>query len=281
MSGSPALAAAAGRRGEPAPGRVRRVLAAIGGGLRRRTHFVLTMAALAYGVARDAPLPSSWRRTARTEFRRALRQAIGGGLTTTLVTAALMGLVMVYQTLYWLGAAGQEELIGTVLVTVLVREVTPVLVGFIVLGRSGMVAVAELGTMQLTGDVHALEAQGIDPFELLVLPRACAFPIACFTLGMVFVLVALVTGFVTDTLLGTTTSTLLAFLDGVLRAMAPGDFAIFPAKMTVIGVLVALASCLTGLMAAPRDDAARLLPHGFVRGVMVILITSIALSLAI
>jgi phospholipid/cholesterol/gamma-HCH transport system permease protein len=188
---------------------------------------------------------------------------------------------MVYQTLYWLGEAGQEELIGTVLVTVLVREVTPILVGLIVLGRSGMVAVAELAALRLGGRVHALEAQGIDPFQLLVLPRAAAFAIACFTLGMMFVLVALITGFVADSLLGTTSATVWAFLDGVLRAMVPRDFAVFPAKMLVIGVLVALTACLTGLGAQPRDDAAELLPHGFVRGVMVILLTSIALSLAI
>ena len=52
---------------------------------------------------------------------------------------------MVSQALYWLGEAGQQELIGPVLVTVLVREITPLLVGIIVLGRSGVVILSEIG----------------------------------------------------------------------------------------------------------------------------------------
>jgi phospholipid/cholesterol/gamma-HCH transport system permease protein len=242
---------------------------------------VLTLAALALGVVWEAVHPASWRRTVRVEFARALRQTVGGGLSTTLVTAVLIGLVMVYQTLYWLGAAGQEALIGSVLATVLVREISPVLVGLIVLGRGGVVVVAEVGALQLGGQVRALAALGLDPFLLLLLPRATAFAIACFTLGMVFVLVALVTGFVAESLLGASTSTLWEFLEQVPLAMAAGDFIVFPAKMIIIGLLVALTAGLTALEADRRDDVAQLLPRGFMRGVTAILLTSVALSLAI
>ena len=123
------------------PRRVRRVLARIGRAVRSHTRFVLLLASLGAGVVLDGIRPTTWRRTVRGEFRRALRQAVGGGLSTTLVTAALIGLVMVSQALYWLGQAGQEGLIGPILVTVLVREVAPVLVGLIVMGRSGVVIV--------------------------------------------------------------------------------------------------------------------------------------------
>lgn len=126
-------------------GWVRRTLAVIGRAARRHAEFVLFLASLAVGVVRDGVRPVAWRRTVRSEFRRALRQAVGGGLSTTLVTAALIGLIMVSQALYWLGEAGQQELIGPVLVTVLVREITPLLVGIIVLGRSGVVILSEIG----------------------------------------------------------------------------------------------------------------------------------------
>ncbi|HET6222053.1 MAG TPA: ABC transporter permease, partial [Dongiaceae bacterium] len=112
-------------------GWLRRVLASIGRETRRRTRFMLLLGSLTWGVVRSVPRPSSWRRTVRAEFRRALRQAISGGLSTVLVTAALIGVLMVYQALYWLGAAGQEGLIGPILVTILVREIAPVLVGLI------------------------------------------------------------------------------------------------------------------------------------------------------
>ena len=260
---------------------VRWALAQLGHPVRPHINFVLKLAAVGFGVAREAVRPATWRRTVRGEFHRVLRQAVGGGLSATLVTAALIGLVMVSQALYWLGEAGQEELIGPVLVTVLVREVAPLLVGLILLGRSGVVVVSEIGELQIGGQVSALAAQGLDPFLLLVLPRACALAMACFTLGVMFVVAALLSGFVARSLLEAARISIWSFLDRVLLAMRAGDFVVFPAKMIVIGLLVALTASLTGLTATAQDEAARLLPRAFVRGVVGILLASIALSLAV
>jgi phospholipid/cholesterol/gamma-HCH transport system permease protein len=213
--------------------RVPRVLAAIGRAARAWSAFLLRLAALAAGVAGVAPRPSVWRRTVRTQFRRSLIQALGGGLASTVFTAALVGLAMVSQAIYWLGSAGQEGLIGPILVTVLVRELTPVLVGLILLGRSGTVAITELGGLGETGGERAMLAQGLDTFEMLVLPRATALATASFTLGVVFVVVALLTGFVAGSLLGALEASVFDFFDQVLRAMHTRDFAIFPVKMLI------------------------------------------------
>ena len=261
-------------------GAIRRPLAGLGRAVRPHLGFMLMLAALGFGVVREAVRPASWRRTVRAEFRRALRQAVTGGLATTIVAAALIGLVMVAQALYWLGEAGQEELIGPVLVTVLVREVAPLLVGLILLGRSGVVIVSEIGELQIGGQVHTLAAQGLDPFVLLVLPRACALALGCFTLGIVFVVAALLSGFAAGSLLEAVRISIWSFFDRVLLAMHAADFAVFPAKMIVIGMLVALTASLTGLTAAAPDDAALLLPRAFVRGVVSVLLVSIVLSLA-
>ena len=263
----------------PSAGRARRLLAGIGRETRRRMRFMLFLASLAWGVVRAAPRPGTWRRTVRFEFRRALRQAVAGALSTVLITAALIGILMVYQALYWLGAAGQEGLIGSVLVTVLVREITPVLIGLILLGRSGTVALSEIGRLGIGGQIHALEAQGLDIFHLLVLPRACAFAIASFALGIMFVLAALATGFVAGSLLEAVQMSIWSFFDRILLALHARDFVIVPAKLVVIGLMVALTACLTALAAGPSDDIASLLPRGFMRGVLMILIASLALSL--
>jgi phospholipid/cholesterol/gamma-HCH transport system permease protein len=260
---------------------VRRTLARLGRGVRRRVRFVLSLSALAFAVMREAMRRDNWRRTVRAEFRRVLRQAVGGGLAPTLVTGALLGLAMVSQTLYWLAEAGQGELIGSVLVTVIVRELTPLLVGFILLGHSGMVALSEVATLRRGGQVEALAAQGLDPFLFLVLPRAWALAISAFTLAVLLVPVALVTGFVASSLLGAVETTVWTFLDGVLRAMRTADFAVFPAKMLTIGLLVALTAVLTGLDAGVGVNAAQVLPRGFVRGTIAILVVTITLSFAV
>jgi phospholipid/cholesterol/gamma-HCH transport system permease protein len=266
---------------EPAPGPLRRALAGIGRGTRARTRFLLLLAALAYGVLREVPRPGNWRRTVRAEFGRVLRHAVGGALPATLVTAVLIGLAMVSQALYWLEEAGAAGLIGSVIVTVVVRELAPILVGFILLGRSGMVALSEIATLRAGGQVEAMAAQGLDPFLLLVLPRAAALAVAAFTLAMLFVAAALVTGFVAGSLLGAVTAAFWSFLDGVLRAMRVADYVVLPVKMVTIGVLVALTAALTGLGAGPQEGAAQVLPRGFVRGTLAILFASIALSFAV
>lgn len=278
---APEVASERAATGRSPLGFVRRAVARLGRGARARARFLLLLSALVFAVVREAVRRDNWRRTVRAEFRRILRQAVGGGLAPTLVTGALLGLAMVSQTLYWLAEAGQAELIGSVLVTVIVRELAPLLVGFILLGRSGMVTLSEIATLRRGGQVEALASQGLDPFLLLVLPRAWALAISAFTLAVILVPVALVTGFVASSLLGAVETTIWSFLDGVLRAMRAADFAVFPAKMMAIGFLVALTAILTGLDTRAGENAARVLPRGFVRGTLAILVVTITLSFAV
>ena len=255
-------------------------LAAVGQFTRARVGFSLVLAAGSWGVLREAVRPISWRRTVRHEFNLAMRQAAGGGLATTLVTASLTGLAMVYEALYWLGVAGEAQLTGSILVTVLVRELTPLLVGLILLGRSGMLTVTELGTLRTGGQVRTMLSQGIDPFLLLVLPRTLAAALSGFTLGILFAATALVFGFVVSSAFGDVQDSLWSFLDKVVSAMTVRDYMVVPAKLLAIGFLVGLSSCLTGLAAGDDDDLASLVPRGFVRGLLVILVTSILLTVA-
>lgn len=257
-----------------------RALAWLGRIARARVRFLLALAALAFGVLREVLRFRSWRRTVRSEFFRALTLAVAGGLTTVLVTAVMLGLAAVYQALYWLTVAGQENLIGTLMVAVVIREVAPVLIGLILLGRGGLVVLSELGSLRATGTVGALNAMGIDPFLLLVMPRAVAFAVAAFSLGMIFVFVAFATGFAFSQMLATQPISFLGFLDGILRAMRATDFAIFPAKLLLIGMLVALVPALSALEDIEQGWR-ELLPLGFIRTILAILITSGALSLAI
>jgi phospholipid/cholesterol/gamma-HCH transport system permease protein len=255
-----------------------RVLGFIGGTVRSHSAFLLQIAALFWGVLREGLAPSTWRRTLRAEFRIFLTRTVGGSLGTIAVTALIVGLGLVFEAFYWLRAAGQEAQIGRILVLVLFREITPLLVGIVLLGRGGTVTVADLGMLKAEGEVAILRAQGIDIFQYLVLPRATAFAVASFTLGMVFIVVALIGGFITGSLVGVVNRSLFGFLENVLRAVTVADLAIFPAKLLLIGLIVALVSCATGLSASETDAPANLLPRGFTRGVTSILVVTLALS---
>jgi len=259
-----------------------RLLEMIGAPVRRGVQVALAAAALALGVVIETISRGTWSRpTVRAEFRRELRQALRGGLLTVLATAIIVGLGGVLQALSWLAYVGQEGLSGRILVTTLVREVTPVLVGLILLGRSGTVTVVEFGALKAAGQLRLLEAQGMDPFTLLVLPRVVALAVAGFTLGMVFLLAALGSGWLAAEWLGLQQAGVVGFADNVVEATERRDFGLFAAKMTLIGALVALTSAITGMSATAKETPSFLLPRGFVRGILAVLLTSILLTVAV
>jgi phospholipid/cholesterol/gamma-HCH transport system permease protein len=261
--------------------RLRRWVAWLGGRSRRRTRFVLMLMALAAGILFEAGRPASWRRPVRREFWRVLRLCLTGSLMPTCFLAVLGGLGMVYQALYWLHILGVERAIGDIMVTVLVRELAPLLVGVILLGRAGSVTLTELGQLQSDRQIRALQAQGLDPFLCLVMPRGAAFAIASYTLGIVFVLATLFVGFVAGSLLDVGKLSIWSFLDNVLIATAQIDFVLFPTKMLAIGLMVAATVCMTALSAGPQDGLGKLMARGFVRGMLAVMLTSALFSLMV
>ena len=256
----------------------RGILAAIGRPAKARVGFVLQTIAMAWGVLREGAHPSTWRRSVRRRCRISLTRSVAGSLGTVVVTGLIVGVGLVFETIYWLRNLGQEAQIGRVLVAVLIRELTPLLIGIILLGRGGMAAISELGELATEGEVAVLRAEGIDIFQNLVLPRAVAFAFGGFALGTMFVVTALVSGFVTGSLTGSVHTSVLVFLDDVLRAATVSDLIVFPAKLLLIGLLIAVVCCATGLGADEADTGADLLPRGFTRGITAVLAITLVLS---
>lgn len=256
------------------------MLASLGRPVRQSFLELLHVLALCVHFAGWAMRPIGRPLPERREFHRRLRQTLLGGLTPVLVLGVLIGIGLVFQGISWAGAADQRGLLATVLVTVLVRELAPVLIATLILGRSGIALAAELGALRSSGAARALTLQGVDLVRLYAAPAAIAQALACLTLGIIFVAVALVSGSGFAALLGGQTEALLGSLNDVLRAMSPADVAIFPAKLLVAGGLVGAVVAHTALTAPRNVRTAQLLPACFIRGVLAILCSSVMLSLA-
>ena len=145
---------------------------------------------------------------------------------------------------------------------------------------AGMLILAELGTMKAEGQIHMLDAQGIDPFLYLVVPRVLAFSICMFSLTTVFVAVALLAGFLSGALVGITQIGFFDFLNRALGSIGRATYVLFTLKTVVIGFVVALISCKMAL--SPSGVSARVLdimPRGFAKSALATLIISIALTI--
>jgi phospholipid/cholesterol/gamma-HCH transport system permease protein len=241
---------------------------------------LIQFSGIAVAVFRQSLRPLTWRRTVRAELLVQCHQVGMRALPFILITGSLVGFGIVYQAIYWLGLFGQTEYTAPILVTVLVREVAPLFVALTVIGRSGSVILAELGNMRIDGQVRMLDAQGVDPFLFLVVPRVVAVSVCMFCLTIAFIMVALVSGFLAGNALGSMDFTLQDFIFGILSKMEPGDFATVPLKTISIGFVVALMAGTTGLsVSGSRADLLAALPRCVTKSALTALLISILLTL--
>jgi phospholipid/cholesterol/gamma-HCH transport system permease protein len=220
-------------------------LATVGRFARAQVEELRHAAAVIGTVLLTAMRPAFWARPLRTAFA---RQVLAIGVEPLLFVAAVaafVGISVVVQLTVWVGEAGQSQLVGPLLVAVVARELGPVLINLIVIVRSGSAMTTGLGVLKIDGEVHALEAQGNDPFLHLVMPRVLGMALSTFCLTVVFILVAFASGFLFAAWTGQGSRDLLLFADTVSRAIQPKDVLNIVVK-SILPALFASASCCLG-----------------------------------
>ena len=84
------------------------------------------------------------------------------------------GMVLALQSAYQMQRFSAEMYIASLVAFSMTRELGPVLTALIVAGRIGASITAELGTMQVTEQIDALETLATNPIKYLVVPRFLA-----------------------------------------------------------------------------------------------------------
>lgn len=224
-------------------------------------------------------LPGHWRRTMRDEFMRYLDEVGYRAIPAVVVAALLVAVGLVLQIIYWLGIAGQQGRIGEFLVVTLVQQTAPVVTALIVIGRSGAVLVDEIGQLAVSGHLRLLASYGIDPTDLLIIPRASATALATLLLTLLFLHTALWSGFAGATLVGATQLSAREFIAAVFRDMGPGDHLALLVKPLLTGYLVAYLSMRLGMRARGRSHGSRkALPQAFVASLLATFAISVLIS---
>lgn len=115
--------------------------------------------------------PSQWRPAAVT---RHIQETGIAALPIIGLLAFLMSMVVSYQGALQLQKFGADIFTIDLTVISMLREMAPLVTAIMVAGRSGSAFAAEIGVMRLRKETDALEAMGLDPLALLVLPRLLA-----------------------------------------------------------------------------------------------------------
>lgn len=224
---------------------------------------------LLLGAARRLVTPSFWRRTTRRALAEQVVLIAGHQLRFTAIVAVVTGVAVVLQAQVWLAKVGQSNLLGPFLAGVLVREIAPLITAFILIGRSGAAMVAELWTMRARGEVHALEAQGVDAFDFLVVPRVAAMTFAGPAMTFAFVLIAVTAGYLVGFSTGATRLTFLGFVDDMLDDLAMRDVGAAFIKSVVPAAMTAAVACLEAMPMSPTtNDLPAAVQRSYARSVL-------------
>src|SRR5207249_11058577 len=127
-----------------------------------------------FGGLVTATILDLFRRPARLRLIATVVQMEHTGLNATPIVGLLsflIGVVFAYQGADQLRRFGAEIYTVNLLGIAILRELGVLLTAIIVAGRSGSAFTAQIGTMQVNQEIDALRTLGLEPIEVLVLPR--------------------------------------------------------------------------------------------------------------
>ncbi len=159
--------------------------------------------------------------------------------------AFLIAVIVAYIGAQQLRAYGGEIYVADLVTVAVLRELGVLLTAIIVAGRSGSAFAAEIGVMRLNDEVDALRAIGLDPVEVLVLPRVLGLVIALPLLTVVADAMGLTGGALLTWSLVDMTFT--QYWERVNDSIAPTTFWAGMLKAPVFALMIGLVATLRGL----------------------------------
>jgi phospholipid/cholesterol/gamma-HCH transport system permease protein len=159
--------------------------------------------------------------------------------------AFLIAVIVAYIGAQQLTKFGGEIFVVDLVTISVLRELGVLLTAIIVAGRSGSAFAAEIGVMKLNDEVDALRAIGMDPIEVLVVPRVLGLVIALPLLTIVADGMGLAGGALLSWSLVDMTFT--QYLERVNESISATTFWVGVIKAPVFAFLIALVGTMRGM----------------------------------
>jgi len=178
---------------------------------------------------------------------RIFEQAKKAGLDSLPIVSLLalfIGIIMALQTAVQMQRLGSEMYIASIVSLSLVRELGPVITALVVAGRVGAAIAAEIGSMQVTEQVDALETLATNPIRYLVVPRLLALSLTLPILTLYADIIGIFGGYLICVYkLGISSS---MYLHITLDALLFKDLFSGLLKTIFFGMIIAFVSCYEG-----------------------------------
>ncbi|MFD2206434.1 ABC transporter permease [Kiloniella antarctica] len=190
----------------------------------------------------------------------------------------LIGVVLAFQ------GSGQLERFGAQIFTInlvavgVLREMGVLLTAIIVAGRSGSAFTAQLGTMKVNEEIDAMRTIGLDPIDVLVLPRIFGLVIVLPLLTFYADIMGLIGGAVMTMV--TLDLSLFQYIRYLQDAATLGDFYVGMFKAPIFAFIIALIGCHEGLQVSrSAESVGRQTTRSVVEAIFFVIVLDALLSI--
>jgi phospholipid/cholesterol/gamma-HCH transport system permease protein len=192
--------------------------------------------------------------------------------------AFLIGVVLAYQGADQLARFGAQIFTVNLVGIGVLREMAILLTAIIVAGRSGSAFTAQIGTMKVNEEIDALRTIGLDPMEVLVLPRVLALVLVLPLLTFYADIMGLVGGAVMATVV--LDISFVQFARQLNEAVSMWSFWIGMIKAPIFAFIIALVGCYEGLkVSRSAESVGRQTTRAVVEAVFLVIVLDAAFSI--
>lgn len=198
------------------------------------------------------------------------------GIPLVMLVGLFAGGLMAWQAAYQFKGMVSMSMLGGQVSRALIMEMTPVLTGLVVAGRTGAAIAAEISIMKASEQIDALEVMGVDQVRHLVMPRVLALSVVMPLLTIYALFVAMGGAFLVGSLfLGQSPA---SFFESVRDFFALRDLVGGLSKTIIFGFLIALSGAWHGLEAEPSSvGVGKATVSAFVLGAILLLMVDFML----
>ncbi|HYZ41699.1 MAG TPA: MlaE family lipid ABC transporter permease subunit [Stellaceae bacterium] len=191
--------------------------------------------------------------------------------------AFLIGIVLAYQGADQLRRFGAEIYTVNLLGIGILRELGVIMAAIIIAGRSGSAFTAQIGTMQVNEEIDALRTIGLDPVEVLVIPRLFGLMLTLPMLTLCANLFGILGGYLMAW--GTLGITPEQFTRQLQSSLYLWTFWIGLIKAPFFAFIIALTGCFEGFQVArSAESVGRLTTLSVVEAIFLVIVADAAFS---
>lgn len=156
----------------------------------------------------------------------------------------LVGGIIAQQSVFQLQTFGTVHFVADLLGVLVLRELAVLLTSIMIAGRTGSSFTAELGSMKMREEIDALRTMGLDPIEILVVPRILALLIGLPLLTFISSMASLFGGGLVAMLYGGVSPEV--FLSRLQGAIGFNTFIVGMVKAPFMALVIGVIACIEG-----------------------------------